>query len=158
MDDLRENSRIDGDRVRYYLENGSPSDVLRRMDYELWEADEDVDMEIARETYGWLATLDDVEPERDFGHIDLYVSRELEDLAESVPDSYFEELYDGTNHSTYRITTEDGFEIDMFFDMTHGDRVEIPTFHDRITVYAPTVDSYVRHSEDDLDIDLGEQP
>lgn len=138
---------VDLRRLRSFLEEGPPEDVLRRMDYQLWRADESIAAEVAEQTYGWLAAVPDIEPDYEITILVLYVNRALPDLASTVPDSYFSRLYDGKTHDRYRITADD-VAVELCFEMSHGERIEMNTYHDRIDFFVPTVHSYISHSLD----------
>lgn len=137
---------VDLSQIRPFLEDGPPASILDRMDYQLWQADESISAELARETYGWLVAVHDIEPNRDLSKLVLYVDRDLRELAAAVPDSYFSRLDDGETHSFYRISAADGFSVDLHFDMSHGENVGVQTHHDRIDFSVPTLQAYIEHS------------
>lgn len=144
-----ERSGVDLDQVRALVERDDISRILRSIDYRLWEEQEVVAVEVAEETFGYLAAVHDLDVDRDLEGITLYVEQELEDLADKVPDSYFERLYDGELHDGYRIRGEDTY-VELYFDRTHGgDRIPVPTFYDNLEVYVPTVEAYIRYSKEE---------
>lgn len=139
---------VDLTEVRSIVEREGVGRILRRIDYELYDAQEPVDAEVAEETFGWLAVPADIDGDRDLSGVILYVDESLRYLADAVPDSYFTRLYDGTSHDGYRIATSDDEYVELYFDRRHGgDRIEVPTRYDYLTIYVPTVEAYIEYSK-----------
>lgn len=145
MSESTEGIGADLSQVRSLVENGGIGRVLRRIDYELYEAQYELAVEIAKETYAWLA-IENREHD-DIDDLTLYVEDELEELATAVPDSYyFTRLAEADDAAGYRIRTNDDASVELYFDRTHGgERVAVPTFHDYLTIYMPSEETYVQH-------------
>lgn len=73
-------------QVRELVENDGIGRVLRKIDYALYEAQYELAVEIAEETYVWLA-VENRDP-RGIDNLTLYVEEGLEELTVAVPDSY----------------------------------------------------------------------
>lgn len=144
------NRSVDTRQVKRLVERDDIASILQRIDYRLWEEQEPVDAELAEETFGYLAAPMRVDFTLDFSGITLYVEQELSYLAEKVPNSYFDRLYDGEPHQGYRITGDDCY-VELYFDRTHGgDRIAVSTIYDYLEVYVPTVDAYIEYSRENL--------
>jgi len=142
-----DDSSVNLGQVRTLVERDDISSILQRIDYELWKAQEPVAIELAEETFGYLAAVHDMDVDRDLTGITLYVDKELEYLADAVPDSYFAKLYDGKDHDGYRIRGDDCY-VELYFDQQHGgERREVPTKYDNLQVYVPTVETYIEYSK-----------
>jgi hypothetical protein len=132
--------------ARALVERDGVAAVLDYVDYEFYLADATGTVDIAEETYGYLAALDDVDPVRDFTHVTLYVERPLDRLVELVPDTYFARLLaHDPDADAYRIGSDP--RVDLVFGASHPDRRSFETKYSSLDVGLPTVAAYERHSE-----------
>lgn len=134
-------------QVRALVETGGIGRVLRRIDYELYQAQYDLAVEIAKGTYVWL-TVEGRDPQ-EIDTLTVYVEDGLDALATAVPDSYFTRLAETDAAAGYRISIDDGGYVELYFDRTHGgERIGVPTVHDYLTVYLPSAEAYRQYHRD----------
>lgn len=149
MTAFRERTRVSPDTATAAVEADPFADLLARLDYDLYLNDVATGMELAEETYGYLAALDDIDPERDFDHLTLYVTDPLDDLAEAVPDSHFSYVGERLNEDqrTCRLDCGDDASVVLAFGRTHGETLPFTTRYSNVEFALPTVNAYIAYSE-----------
>lgn len=146
MDEFEAATGVAVETARALVERDGVADVLDYVDYEFYLAGETGTVDVAEETYGYLAALDDVDPVRDFTHVTLSVERSLDRLVELVPDTYFASLRErAPEAAVYRIGSEP--RVDLVFGAGHPDRRSFETRYSSLDVGLPTMDAYERYSE-----------
>lgn len=146
MDDFRADTGVHEEDARTLVEQEGAAHLLRQFDFELYRTDQEATMDIAEETYGFMAALDDIDPVHDFSHITLYVAEDLDELAEDAPDSYFAALEDhDPDAGRYPIGSEP--RIDLMFGEEHPERRSFATQYSSIDMGAPTMDGYQDHAK-----------
>ncbi|WP_313692574.1 hypothetical protein [Halorarum halobium] len=147
MNEFETETGVAREQARALVEQEGAADVLAVVDYELYLADLTVEIDVAEETYGYLAALADVDPVRDFSHLTLYVGAELDDLVSRAPDSYFSTVRDHAPDADVYPIGEDP-RLDLVFGAGHPDRRTFPTRYGSIDFGLPTMEAYRRHAVD----------
>ena len=152
MTEFERATGVSVERARALVEQEGAADVLAPIDFELYRAGLTATVDVAEETYGYAAALDDVDPVRDFDHVRLYVAEELDALVSAAPDSYFATIRDhDPDADVYRIGSDP--RLDLLFGARHPERRSFPTRYSSVDFGLPTVEGYVRHADDVFDGD-----
>lgn len=156
MDEFSADTGVPIDDARALVEQEGVAHLLQQVDFELYRSDQEVTMDVAEETYGFMAALDDIDPVRDFSRVKLYVEEDLDELADGAPDSYFAQLQDH-DPDTDRYPIGEDPQVEIVFDEAHPERRSFPTQYSSIDMGMPTMDGYREHAaavhDEDYDTD-----
>jgi hypothetical protein len=145
---FRERTGVAHDDVRRLLERDGLRDLLSGLDFQLYRADATAHAELAEATFGWLAALDDADPERAFERPTIYVREPLAALAARAPDSLFATMLDrDPDADVYPVSDAAEFR----FGRTHGETVPVRTRYHDIEFAVPTLEAYVAYGESAFD-------
>jgi len=152
MDEFRADTGVPVEDARTLVEQEGVAHLLRQVDFELYRTDQEATMDVAEETYGWMAALDDIDPVHDFSHVTLYVDEDLDELADAAPGSYFATLQDHAPEADRYPIGEDP-QVELVFGHAHPDRHDFPSQYGSIDTGMPTMDGYREHADSIHDTD-----
>lgn len=133
------------------VERGAVRQTLTTLDNVLegpsYTTPEQMELDVAESTYH-----DMQRGIEDYSEMWFYTDRELEDLQEQLPHSFFSNL--DTEKPVYHLINEEqDFTMHIRFDRTHDERSEIPTDYENIDIYMPEQESVKAHFDDIADDD-----
>lgn len=160
MATFRDRTGMEEDAVRELVAADRFAAVLDHLDFQCYRAGETVEAELAERAVGYLAAPLALDPARDLSHVTFWVPRPLSALADALPGTYFDRLYEhAPDAEVHRLpppadevpADDPAPTVRLVFGRSHGETLEVRTPYHDFRVVVPTVRAYEAASAAMLD-------